>query len=362
MKVPFSKLDVMHSVIREEISKKFLEVYDGGWFIRGQECKKFEAAFAEYCGTKYCVGCANGLDAIYLILKALGVGPGDEVIIPSNTFVATALAVTYAGAKPVMVEPHLETYNIDPSKIEAAITPRTKVIIPVHLYGQMADMDEIVSIARKHNLKVVEDAAQAHGALYKGKKIGSMSDAAAFSFYPGKNLGALGDGGAVVTNNKEIDRYVRAFSNYGSEIKYSHEFKGNNSRLDEIQSAFLQIKLNHLNEYNEFRNNVADRYLSKIINKKIILPTVFEDRTHVWHIFAIRTESRSEFMKFLNENGVETLIHYPTAINNQQAYADELIPPQPIAELISNQEVSIPMYYGMTNEEVDHVINVINKF
>lgn len=362
MKVAFNKLDVMHGEIREEILNKFAEVYDKGWFIRGEECEKFEKSFADYCGTKYGVGCANGLDAIYLIMKALGVGPGDEVIIPSNTFVATALAVTYAGGTPIMVEPYPETFNIDPSKIEAAITSKTKVIIPVHLYGQMADMAEIVRIAKKHNLKVVEDAAQAHGATYKGYKAGVLSDAAAFSFYPGKNLGALGDSGAIVTNNKEIARFVRAFSNYGSETKYNHEFKGNNSRLDEIQSAFLSIKLKHLDEYNRNRNIVAQKYLSGIKNKKIILPIIGKDRTHVWHIFAIKTDHRVELIKYLNDNGIETLIHYPTPINKQQAYADEKYPAQPIAELIATQQLSIPMYYGMTDEEVNYVIDTLNKF
>jgi len=362
MKIPFATFKPAHDEIREEMINKFTEVYDKGWFIQGDEVKNFEQEFAAYCGVKHCIGCGNGLDAIFLILKAMGIGEGDEVIVPSNTFIATALAVSYVGATPVLVESDLATFNLTAKGIEEAITPKTKAIIMVHLYGQTADIDPIIEIAQKHNLKVIEDTAQAHGATYKGKKAGSFGDAAAFSFYPGKNLGALGDGGAVITNDDELAQMVRTLANYGSDKKYSHIYKGNNSRLDEVQAGLLRIKLNRLDSYNDFRNKIASMYIKGIKNSKIKLPVIGENRTHVWHIFAILTEQRDELIKYLTDNEIGTVCHYPIAIHNQKAYETENFEKFPIAELISNQELSLPMYYGMTDDEVNKVIEVINQF
>lgn len=364
MQVKFSSFEHMHKEIEDEILSKFQEVYEKNWFIQGQEVELFEQEFAEYCGTKYCVGCGNGLDALYLILKAYGIGKGDEVIVPSNTYIATALAVSYTGAIPIFVEPTLESFNIDVTRIEKKITDRTKAIMAVHLYGQPADMDEINRIAKKHNLKVIEDAAQAHGALYKGRKVGSLGDAAGFSFYPGKNLGALGDAGAVVTNDKELAEKVRALGNYGSDYKYHHIYQGNNSRLDELQAAFLRIKLKNLDRWTENRRNIATKYLAKIDNPKIVLPTEMSYVKHVYHIFAIRSDKRDELENYLNNNGIGTNKHYPIPIHLQNAYTELGIKEGtlPIAEEISRTELSIPMYYGMDEKKIDLVIKVCNEY
>ena len=285
MKVPFVSFLPMEKELDKDLRAAFERVYTRSWYIGGVEDEEFEKAFAQYCTTEYCVGVGNGLDALMLALKALGVGAGDEVIVPSNTYIATALAVTYVGAKLVFVEPDIRTFNINPENIEAAITDKTKAIMPVHLYGQACDMDPIMEIAKKHNLFVVEDCAQAHGATYKGKKIGSFGDAAGFSFYPGKNLGALGDAGATVTNNKELADKVRALGNYGSDYKYHHIYQGNNSRLDEMQAAFLSAKLPHLEKINVERRRIAQKYLDGINNSEVVLPYVPEDMVPVWHIF-----------------------------------------------------------------------------
>lgn len=362
MRIPFATFEYMHEKIRTEVLQKFEEVYDKGWFIQGNECELFEKEFAAYCGTQYCVGCGTGLDAIYLILKAMGIGEGDEVIVPSNTFIATALAVTYTGAVPIFVEPDMETYNICGKGIEELITDRTKAIIAVHLYGQFAQMDEIVEIAKKYNLKVVEDSAQAHGATFYRKKAGSYGDAAAFSFYPGKNLGALGDAGAIVTNNKELAEKVRALGNYGSDRKYHHIYQGTNSRLDEVQAAILRIKLKYLDEFNEDRIRIANRYLNEINNSKIILPKIGNERKHVWHIFAIMTQEREQFKVYLEKNGIATVEHYPIPIHRQLAYRGIVKQDLPLAEKISSEELSLPMYYGMKDEEIDYVINVVNAY
>ena len=363
-KIPFASFEVMHKEVEEELENAFKKVLDKEWFIQGEECGKFEEEFAEYCGAKYCVGCGNGLDALMLILKAYDIGPGDEVIVPSNTYIATALAVTYVGATPVFVEPVLETYNIDPSLIEEKITDRTKAVMAVHLYGQPADMDPITDIARRHNLKVIEDSAQSHGATYKGRKTGSLGDAAGFSFYPGKNLGALGDGGAVVTNDKAVADKVRALGNYGSDYKYHHIYKGNNSRLDEVQSAMLRVKLRKLDDWNADRVRIAGRYLEGIKNPKVILPTVAGENTHVFHIFAVRTEERDSLEAFLGEKGIGCNKHYPIPIHRQEAYKELGLGEGtlPIAEEISRTELSIPMYYGMTDEEIGAVIDAINAW
>lgn len=362
MKIPFATFDVMHSEIRQQMLDKFTEIYDRGYFIQSSECELFEKEFACFCQSEYCVGCANGLDAIQLILRAMEIGVGDEVIIPSNTFIATALAVTYTGATPVLVDPDEKTYTMAAKGLEEAITSRTKAIIPVQLYGQTAEMDEIMQIARRHDLQVIEDAAQAHGATYKGRMVGSLADAAAFSFYPGKNLGALGDGGAVVTNNRQLAERIRAIGNYGSVGKYNHVYQGVNSRLDELQAGLLRIKLQHLPQYNQARIKIASQYLSKIHNHKITLPTVGDSRTHVWHIFAILTPERDRLRKELEKNGIGTVCHYPTAIHHQKAYMDLPHVPLPVAEKIASQELSLPLFYGMTDEQVDRVVEVINHF
>lgn len=362
MKIPFSTFSVLHQEVRSEMIEAFTRVYDKGWFIQGEECTKFENEFAAYCNRDCCVGVATGLDAIYLILKAMGIGEGDEVICPSNTFIATVLAVSYVGATPVLVEPDEITYNMSGKGLEEALTERTKAVIAVHLYGQTAEMDEILAFCNKHHLKLVEDCAQAHGATYKGTKAGSFGDAAAFSFYPGKNLGALGDGGAVVTDDRELAAKVRAIANYGSVAKYNHQYLGTNSRLDEIQAAFLRIKLKSLDEKNAFRRQVADRYLKEIVNPKIKLPQVGENRTHVWHLFPVMVEDKSAFKAFLESNEIGYNEHYPIPIHKQGAYKNSNLGTFPFAEYISASEVSLPMYYGMTDEEVNYVIDVLNRY
>jgi dTDP-4-amino-4,6-dideoxygalactose transaminase len=354
----------MHKEIDEDIHIAFNNVFNNSWFILGEEVKNFENEFAKFCDAKYCVGCGNGLDGLYLILKAYEVGLGDEVIVPSNTFIATALAVSYTGAKPILVEPSIDTYTINSDLIEKHITDKTKAIIVVHLYGQSCDMDGINRIAKKHNLKVIEDAAQAHGAIYKGKKVGSLGDAAAFSFYPGKNLGALGDGGAVVTNDKELAEKVKTLSNYGSKEKYHHEYKGVNSRLDELQAAFLRVKLRYLENWNEQRDKIAKMYLSKITNERVVLPKESEFNKHVWHIFAIRSSDRSALQGYLESRGIGTVIHYPIPIHLQSAYKDLGVEKGklPIAERISDEILSLPMWPGMKDEEVEYVIRCINEW
>ena len=347
-----------------ELHEAFNRVFARSWYISGEEDDRFEKAFAEYCGVKHCVGVGNGLDAIMLSLKALGIGEGDEVIVPSNTFIATALAVTYVGATPVFVEPDINTYNINPKLIEPSMTNKTKAIIPVHLYGQPCDMEPIMDIARKHHVYIVEDCAQAHGALYKGKRVGSFGDVAAFSFYPGKNLGALGDAGAIVTNNEELAKRVRALGNYGSDYKYHHIYKGNNSRLDELQAAFLYVKLKHLDRMNEERRRIAYRYMSGIKNPKVILPKVKKGCIPVWHIFALRCKEREALEEFLNKNGIGTNKHYPIPIHLQECYKECGIKKGNlcIAEEISSTELSLPFFYGMSSEQISYVVDIVNDF
>lgn len=365
MNIPFAALDPMHSMIKNEVMEKFEEVYDKNWFIQGKEVEAFEKEFAEYCGVRNAIGCGNGLDALYLILRAFDIGTGDEVIVPSNTYIATALAVSYVGATPVFVEPDIESFNISPYRIEEKINEKTKAIIVVHLQGRAADMDAIMGIATRYNLKVIEDAAQAHGAKYKGKRVGSLSDAAGFSFYPGKNLGALGDGGCVTTNNDELAKKIRALGNYGSDYKYHHIFKGTNSRLDEVQAAILRIKLAHLEEWNSDRRRIAKRYLEEICNPLIKLPLASTDEyEHIYHVFVIRCERRDELEKYLSENGIGTVKHYPIPMHMQEAYADLELKEGalPVAEEISKTVLSLPMYFGMKDEEISWVINVLNAF
>lgn len=364
MNIPFVSFAVMHKEFESEIVAKFKEVYEKNWFINGEEVKNFEQEFATFCGSKYCVGCGNGLDALYLILRGYDIGEGDEVIVPSNTYIATALAVSYAGAKPIFVEPDLLTYNIDTNLIEKSITNNTKAIMAVHLYGQPADMDRINDIAKKYNLKVIEDSAQAHGALYKGKKVGSLGDASGFSFYPGKNLGALGDAGAVVTNDKQLADKIRAIANYGSDKKYNHIYMGTNSRLDEVQAAFLRIKLRQLNKWNEERRNIAKKYLDGINNPKIVKPFKVDYANHVWHLFVVRTKKRNDLKNHLNILGIGTTIHYPIPIHLQEAYIDLGYKKGdfPLAEKISEEVISLPMWYGMKCEEIQYVIDKINEY
>ena len=364
MKIPFVSFKPLEKQLDSNLRQAFERVYTRSWYIEGEEGKLFENAFAEYCNRKFCVGVGNGLDSLFLALKAIGIKAGDEVIVPSNTYIATALAVSYVGAIPVFVEPDIKTFNINPCEIEKAVTNKTKAIMPVHLYGQACDMDAIMKIAHDFNLYVIEDCAQAHGATYKGKVVGAFGDVAGFSFYPGKNLGALGDAGATVTDNEQLANKIRALSNYGSDYKYHHIYQGNNSRLDELQAAFLKAKLSCLDKVNEERRRIANKYIENISNSEIILPYVPEYTTPVWHIFAIRCHRRDKLEKYLNEAGIGTNKHYPIPIHLQECYMDlgykkgDL----PIAEEISNTELSLPMFYGMKDEEVQYVINKVNEF
>lgn len=354
----------MEKELDAEIRDAFERVYQRSWYIEGVEDENFEKAFAQYCTRKYCIGVGNGLDALMLALKAMDIGPGDEVIIPSNTYIATALAVTYVGADVIFVEPDIRTFNIDASKIEQAITKKTKAIMPVHLYGQPCDMEAIMEIAKKYHLYVIEDCAQAHGATYKGQKIGSFGNAAGFSFYPGKNLGALGDAGATVTDDEDLANRIRALGNYGSDYKYHHIYLGNNSRLDEMQAAFLAAKLPHLDKINEERRRIAQMYLEGIKNPEVVLPYVIEGAIPVWHIFGVRCQRRDALEKWLNENGIGTNKHYPIPMHLQECYKDLGYKNGdfPIAEEISKTELSLPLFYGMTDEQVTFVIEKINEF
>lgn len=364
MKIPFVSFKPMETELDKDLRAAFERVYNRSWYIRGVENEAFEKAFAAYSDNKYCIGVGNGLDALVMALKGLGVGVGDEVIVPSNTYIATALAVTYVGATSILVEPDIRTFNIDSGKIENIITEKTKAIMPVHLYGQACDMDSIMKIANKNNLCVVEDCAQAHGATYKGQKIGTFGDAAGFSFYPGKNLGALGDAGATITNNKALADKIRAYGNYGSDYKYHNIYKGSNSRLDEMQAAFLMAKLPYLEKMNAERRRIAMMYLEGIKNKEVVLPFVPDYTVPVWHIFGIRCKRREELENFLNDKGIGTNKHYPIPIHLQNCYKDLGFREGdfPIAEEISKTELSIPLYYGMTNAEVQYVIEAINEF
>lgn len=364
MNIPFLNFEPMHFEIRNEIMEGFKKVYDRNWFILGKSVEDFEAEFSKYCGTNYCISCGNGLDALSIILRSYDIGEGDEVIVPSNTYIATALAVSYVGAKVVFVEPDIKTFNIDPDKIEAAITKKTKAIIAVHLYGRPAEISKIKVLCEKHNLKLIEDAAQAHGAIYKGKRAGNLGDAAGFSFYPGKNLGALGDGGAILTNDSNLAEKVRAIRNYGSKVKYYNDFKGVNSRLDEIQAEFLRIKLKYLDKWNSDRQKSVKLYLDKIKNSKLTLPYVDLLDESIWHVFIVRTENRGDLERYLKNNGIGSLIHYPVPIHLQRAYKDlgYEIGDFPIAETLSKTVLSLPIWYGMTNEEINYIIGILNKW
>jgi len=365
MNIPFLDLKAPHQELHEELQEVFDRVFNSGWYIQGSEVAAFEREFADYCEVGFCVGVGNGLDALHLILRAYGIGEGDEVIVPSNTFIATWMAVSNAGATPVPVEPIDETYNIDFALIESAITPRTKAIIAVHLYGQPADMDSIMVIAEKYNLKVIEDAAQAHGARYKGKRVGGLGHAAGFSFYPGKNLGALGDGGAVVTNDPTLADRVRSLGNYGAQVKYKHDMKGYNSRLDELQAAFLREKLKVLDEWNARRTDIAEQYLKALDGSGLVLPMVPEWADPVWHLFVIRHRKRDALQRHLTEVGIGAMVHYPIPPHMQQAYEAEIgFSPDkfPLAKVMANQVLSLPIFPSLQTLECSYVIDSINEF
>lgn len=361
MSIPFLDLKEPHVELRDELRDAFERVLDSGWYILGNEVKQFENEFAEYCEAAHCIGVGNGLEALHLILRAYDIGVGDEVIVPSNTYIATWLAVSNAGATPIPVEPDERTYNIDPALIEAAITSRTKAIIAVHLYGQPADMDAINTIAKKHQLKVIEDAAQAHGACYKSRRAGTLGDAAGFSFYPGKNLGAIGDGGAVTTNDPVLAEKLRVLSNYGSQVKYKNEVKGFNSRLDELQAAFLREKLKKLDEWNGRRKIIAVEYLSKLCDSEVALPYIPEWADPVWHLFVVRHLQRDQLQKKMIDLGIGTMIHYPIPPHLQGAYIELGLRKGafPVAEKIHNEVLSLPIGPHLTIDSVGSVIAAV---
>lgn len=360
--VPFLDLAALHQPIRSQLDAAYQRVMNSGWFIAGPELEAFELEFAQYCNVTNCVGVGNGLEAIHLLLRAYGVGPGDEVLVPSNTFIATWLAVTHCGATPVPVEPLAATHNIDPALLEQHITAKTRAIIPVHLYGQPADMDPINAVAKKHKLIVIEDAAQAQGARYKGRRVGSLGDAAATSFYPGKNLGALGDGGAVLTADSHIATKVRQLRNYGSEVKYQHQTQGYNSRLDEMQAAFLRVKLNTLDAWNAKRREVASIYSAQIHHAGVVTPVVPEFAEPVWHLYVVRTHQRDALRDAMQVRGVGTVIHYPVPPHKQACYPEFANNSLPLAEQLANEVLSLPMSPVMTREQVAKVVESVNEF
>ena len=365
MSIPFVDLRPMHDELADELDNAFKKVLNKSVFILGEENHLFEQEFAAYCDVGYSVSFGNGLDALHWTLRAMEIGEGDEVLVPSNTFIATALAVTYSGATPVFVEPIGNSFNIDPACIEEKISSKTKAIIAVHLYGRPADMDGITEVARRNGLKVIEDAAQAQGAEYKGRKVGPLGDAAAFSFFPTKNLGALGDGGAVTTNDADLAMKIAMLRNYGSKQKYVHELQGGNSRLDELQAALLRIKLKHLNRWNDDRKAIAQRYINEIKNHNINLPMANDKNFQsVWHIFPVMCNERDKLQGYLADRGINTLCHYPIPIHLQKAYAGLNIAQGalPKAEEISSCQLSMPLYYGMSDDAVGHVINALNAF
>ena len=361
--IKFLDLHKVNERFRDEMDAATKRVLDSGWYLLGKECEAFEREFAEYCGVKHCIGCANGLDALKLIVKAYGIGPGDEVIAPANTYIASLISISANGATPVLVEPDPETCLINPDLIEEKITPSTKAIMIVHLYGRAMEMTRVWELAKKHNLKVIEDCAQSHGAIFEGKRVGNLGGAAGFSFYPGKNLGCLGDGGAVTTNDDELARKIRALRNYGSDVKYHFPYRGTNSRLDEIQAAWLRVKLPHLDADNARRVQIAKRYLNEIENKNISLP--MRDLTNgsdVFHVFYVFCNLRDEFQKYLTEKGVQTVIHYPIPPHKQPAYTEWHDYSLPITERIHDEILSLPISPVMTDEEVGEVIRIVNDF
>ena len=363
MKVPFLDLKAAYLELKDELDASYNRVMTSGWYILGEEVKAFEREFAEYCAVKHCIGVGNGLEALHLILRAYGIGKGDEVIVPANTYIATWLAVSYAGATPVPVEPDLQTYNIAPEHIESAITEKTKAIMPVHLYGQPADMTTINSVARKYDLKVIEDAAQAQGARCHGKLTGSLGDAAGFSFYPGKNLGAYGDAGAVTTDDDELAEKIRSLRNYGSKVKYYNEIKGYNSRLDPLQAAFLRVKLKHLECWNKKRAECAARYLEGLSEVSgLTLPSAPEWAEAAWHLFVVRHEKRNELQNFLEKHSIGIVIHYPVPPHLSEAYAEMKNLSFPISEKIAETVLSLPIGPHLTLEQQEKVSDRVLEF
>lgn len=360
--IKFLDLKKINNRYREEIDSRIKDILDKGWYLQGEENENFTKNFANFCGTKFALGVANGLDALNLIIKAYGFGNGDEIIVPANTYIATILAISENGCIPILVEPDIKTYNINPDSIEEKITTKTKAIMVVHLYGQAVQMEKIWKIAKKYNLKIIEDSAQAHGAIYQENRTGNLGDASGFSFYPGKNLGCIGDGGAVTTNDEELFNKIKAIANYGSDRKYHHIYKGVNSRLDEIQAAVLDIKLKHLDSDNNKRREISKYYRENIKNSKIILPDTYDEKSHVWHIFAVRTQNRDEFQKYLTEKGIQTIIHYPTPPHKQGAYKEWNNLSFPITEEIHNTILSLPISPVMTDSEIEKVVEVVNEF
>lgn len=362
MQIPFLDVGAAYKELKPEIDAAIARVLDSGWYILGPEVEAFEAEYAAYCDAGHAIGVANGLDALHVALLAMGVGPGDEVIVPSNTYIATWLAVSQCGATPVPVEPVEATYNIDPARIEAAITPRTKVILPVHLYGQPVDLDPIIAIARQHSLRVLEDAAQAHGARYKGRRIGSHGDAVAWSFYPGKNLGALGDGGAVTTNDAEIADRIRVLRNYGSRVKYVNEVKGFNSRLDPIQAAVLRVKLKYLEEWNTRRTVIAAEYQLKLKNSDLILPLVPDWADPAWHLFVVRHSSREALQRKLTSADIGTMVHYPIPPYKQVAYRQHAFAEHsyPLATTMADEVLSLPIGPQMLMSDAGRVVAALS--
>lgn len=360
--IKFLDLKKINNRYREEIDSRIKNILDKGWYLQGEENENFTKNFANFCGTKFALGVANGLDALNLIIKAYGFGNGDEIIVPANTYIATILAISENGCIPILVEPDIKTYNINPDSIEEKITSKTKAIMVVHLYGQAVQMEKIWKIAKKYNLKIIEDSAQAHGAIYQENRTGNLGDASGFSFYPGKNLGCIGDGGAVTTNDEELFNKIKAIANYGSDRKYHHIYKGVNSRLDEIQAAVLDIKLKHLDSDNNKRREISKYYRENIKNSKIILPETYDEKSHVWHIFAVRTQNRDEFQKYLTEKGIQTIIHYPTPPHKQGAYKEWNNLSFPITEEIHNTILSLPISPIMTDSEIEKVVEVVNEY
>jgi len=364
VKIPFLDLKAGYLELKDELDAASQRVLESGWYILGEEVESFEREFAEYCEVRHCIGVANGLEALHLILRGYNIGAGDEVIVPANTYIATWLAVSYAEATPVPVEPNPRTFNLAPENIESAITERTKAILPVHLYGQPADMDEINEIARKYNLKVIEDAAQAHGARYKGKRAGALGNAAGFSFYPGKNLGAFGDAGAVTTDDDSLADQIRLLRNYGSRVKYYNETKGYNSRLDPLQAAFLRVKLKHLDGWNWRRTRIAKNYLSQLSEiPDLILPFVPEWAEPAWHLFVIRHSERDRLQNSLNSENIGTLIHYPVPPHVSDAYCKEFLAASyPLTEESARTVLSLPIGAHLSPAEQEQVINSLRKY
>jgi dTDP-4-amino-4,6-dideoxygalactose transaminase len=365
LSVPFLNMKEPYRELQIQLDAAYRRVMESGWYVLGEEVEGFEREFAAYCGAKHCVGVGNGLEALHLILRAVGIGEGDEVIVPANTYIATWLAVSYAGAVPIPIEPLEHTYNIDPGQIEAAITSRTKAILAVHLYGQPADMDAINEISARHDLRVFADAAQAHGAYYKGRRVGHLCDATGWSFYPGKNLGAFGDAGAVTTDDYSLAERIRVLRNYGSHKKYYNEVKGFNSRLDPLQAAFLRVKLPYLDEWNMRRQQIAHLYLETLSAKNnLILPIVPDWAEAVWHLFVVRHPQRDKLQQYLAEQGIGTVIHYPIPPHLQEAYSELNIPQGalPITEAIHREVLSLPISPVMSKDEVSAVISAVSQF